>query len=57
MMSWPDLRWRAILDDFPHGGLTHAAFCRRKAISVHTFRKRLYGQKAIAPAIQAISSP
>lgn len=55
MTSSTDLRWRAILDDFQRGGLSHAAFCRRKAISVHTFRKRLYGQKAIAPAIECIA--
>ncbi len=55
MMSSTDVRWRAILGDFQRGGLTHVAFCRRKAISVHTFRKRLYGQKAIAPAIERIA--
>lgn len=55
MTSSTDLRWRAILDDFQRGGLTHAAFRRGHAISVHTFRKRLYGQKAVAPAIERIA--
>ena len=52
MDSWPstDLRWRALLADFRRGRLTHAAFCRQRGISIHSFRKRLYGQKAIVPA-------
>ena len=45
-----DLRWRALLADFRRGGFTHAAFCRQREISIHSFRKRLYGQKPIAPA-------
>jgi hypothetical protein len=46
-----DLRWLALINDFRRSGLTHAEFCRRREISLHTFRKRLYGQKALAPAL------
>jgi hypothetical protein len=46
-----DLRWQALLKDFPRSGLTHLEFCRLRGISLHTFRKKLYGQKAVAPAI------
>ena len=46
-----DLRWNAILNDFRRSGLTHAEFCRDREVSLHTFRKRLYGQKALAPAV------
>jgi hypothetical protein len=46
-----DLRWLALINDFRRSGLTHAEFCRKREISLHTFRKRLYGQKALAPAI------
>ena len=37
-----DLRWNALLRDFRKSGLTHAAFCQLRGISLHTFRKRLY---------------
>lgn len=37
-----DLRWNALLNDFRRSGLTHAEFCRRRGISLHSFRKRLY---------------
>jgi hypothetical protein len=46
-----DLRWLDLINDFRRSGLTHAEFCSRRAISLHTFRKRLYGQKALAPAL------
>jgi len=49
--SATESRWRALLADFHRGGLTHAEFCRRRGVSLHTFRKRLYGQKAVPPAI------
>ena len=41
-----DLRWSAILNDFRRSGLTHAAFCHRRELSIHTFRKRLYAARA-----------
>jgi hypothetical protein len=37
-----DLRWNAILNDFRRSGLTQAEFCRRRQISLHSFRKHLY---------------
>jgi hypothetical protein len=38
-----DPRWNALLDDFRNSGLTHAEFCRRRGVPLHTFRKRLVG--------------
>ena len=52
-----DLRWLALINDFRRSGLTHAEFCRRREISLHTFRKRLYGQKALAPALEPKPAP
>ena len=37
-----DLRWNALLNDFRRSGLTHAEFCQRRGISIHSFRKHLY---------------
>jgi hypothetical protein len=37
-----DLRWNALLNDFRRSGLTQAEFCRRREISLHSFRKHLY---------------
>ena|SRR5438045_3519762 len=37
-----DLRWNALLKDFRRSGLTHAEFCERRGISIHSFRKHLY---------------
>ena len=37
-----DLRWNALFSDFRRSGLTHAEFCHRRGISIHSFRKRLY---------------
>src|SRR3954465_9074037 len=37
-----DTRWNALLNDFRRSGLTHAEFCQRRGISIHSFRKRLY---------------
>ncbi len=56
--SISDLRWHALLNDFRKSGLTHAAFCQLRDISLHTFRKRLYqsrppevtSQRTVAPA-------
>jgi hypothetical protein len=44
-----DLRWNALLNDFRRSGLTHAEFCRRRGISIHSFRKRLYRSPAPKP--------
>jgi hypothetical protein len=37
-----DLCWKALLNDFRRSGLTQAEFCRRRHISLHSFRKHLY---------------
>jgi hypothetical protein len=37
-----DLCWKALLNDFRRSGLTQAEFCRRRQISLHSFRKHLY---------------
>ena len=37
-----DLRWNALLGEFRRSGLTQAEFCRRRQISLHSFRKHLY---------------
>ena len=37
-----DLRWNAFVNDFRRSGLTQAEFCRRRQISLHSFRKQLY---------------
>lgn len=52
-----DFRWRGLINDFQRSGLTHAEFCRRRAISLHTFRKRLYGQKALTPGLERKAEP
>src|SRR5437588_9042404 len=43
-------RWKAILDDFGQSRLTHAEFCRRRGLSLHSFRKRLYDARSQATA-------
>jgi hypothetical protein len=37
-----DLSWNALLNDFRRSGLTQAEFCRRRQVSLHSFRKHLY---------------
>ena len=44
-----DLRWNALLNDFRRSGLTHAEFCERRGISIHSFRKHLYRVPAPKP--------
>ena len=41
-----DLRWKALLNDFRRSGLTQAEFCRRRQVSLHSFRKHLYQPRA-----------
>jgi hypothetical protein len=43
--SISDLRWHALLNDFRKSGLTHAAFCQLRDLSLHSFRKRLYASR------------
>lgn len=38
-------RWRAVIDDFHQAGLKQTEFCRRRGLSLHTFRKYLYGSR------------
>jgi hypothetical protein len=40
--SYAQIYWSAILADFRRSGLTHVEFCRRRRISLHSFRKWLY---------------
>jgi hypothetical protein len=44
-----DLRWNALLNDFRRSGLTQAEFCRRRQISLHSFRKHLYQPRPSKP--------
>jgi hypothetical protein len=44
-----DLRWNALLNDFRRSGLTQAEFCRRREISLHSFRNRLYQPRPSKP--------
>jgi hypothetical protein len=43
--SGRDLYWSAILADFRRSGLTHVEFCRRRHISIHSFRHWLYRRR------------
>jgi hypothetical protein len=43
-------RWRTVIDDFHRSGLRHVEFCARRGLSLHTFRKHLYGSRAVADA-------
>ncbi len=45
-----DLRWNGLLNDFRRSGLTQAEFCRRRQISLHSFRKHLYPPSPSQPA-------
>ena len=45
-----DLRWKALLNDFRRSGLTQAEFCRRRQISLHSFRKHLYQPQPVPTA-------
>jgi hypothetical protein len=45
-----DLRWKSLLNEFRRSGLTQAEFCRRRQISLHSFRKHLYPPRPARPA-------
>jgi hypothetical protein len=51
-----DLRWNALLSDFRRSGLTHAEFCRRRGISIHSFRKHLYQTPAPKPTLPDLTA-
>ena len=52
-----DLRWKALLNDFRRSGLTQAEFCRRRQVSLHSFRKHLYAPRPDQPAPSDDRSP
>jgi hypothetical protein len=52
-----DLRWNALLREFRRSGLTQAAFCERRGISIHSFRKHLYRVPAPKPTPANHPSP
>jgi hypothetical protein len=37
--------WAAVIADFRRSGLTQAEFCRRRHVSIHAFRSRLYSPR------------
>ena len=45
-----DLSWNALLNDFRRSGLTQVEFCKRRGISIHSFRKRLYQRPTPKPS-------
>src|SRR3954453_21326435 len=52
-----DLRWNALLSDFRRSGLPPAEFCRRRGISIHSFRKHLYQTPAPKPTHPDLPAP
>jgi hypothetical protein len=50
-----ELYWAAILADFRRSGLTQDEFCRRRQISLSSFRHRLYRRRPDLPTIPAAS--
>ena len=52
-----DLRWNTLLHDFRRSGLTQAELCRRRQISLHSFRKRLYQPRPSQPTTSVDRSP
>jgi hypothetical protein len=53
----PKRYWSAIMADFNRSGLTQAEFCRRRHISVSSFRSWLYGQRHGFPTAGPSESP
>jgi len=49
--------WAALIADFQRSGLTHAAFCRSRRVSIHAFRYWLYRLRTHAAAPPATSPP
>jgi hypothetical protein len=52
-----DPTWQAAIEDFRRSGLTQAEFCSRRGLSLHTFRKRLYGKPGPSLDQSAAQSP
>ena len=45
-----ELRWNAILNDFRRSGLTQPEFCRRRDISLASFRYQFYKPRSYKPS-------
>jgi hypothetical protein len=45
-----ELRWNAILNDFRRSGLTQPEFCRRRDISLASFRYQFYKPRSSKPS-------
>ncbi len=52
-----DLCWKTLLNEFRRSGLTQAEFCRRRQISLPSFRKHLYQPRPSQPAASDDRSP
>ena len=52
-----NVTWQAIVEDFRVSGLTQAEFCSRRGVSLHTFRRRLYGQPRPSPSPSTTQPP
>jgi hypothetical protein len=52
-----ELYWAAILADFRRSGLTQDQFCRRRPISLHSFRHWLYRRRPDIPTSEAAPAP
>jgi hypothetical protein len=51
-----ELYWTALLTDFRRSGLTQDEFCRRRQISIHSFRHWLYRRRPALPTTPATPS-
>ena len=45
--------WSAVIADFGRSGLTQVEFCRRRHISIHSFRSHLYSPRHRLPLLGA----
>jgi hypothetical protein len=49
--------WSAIIADFHRSGLTHLEFCRRRHVSIHSFRHWLYRRRSDLQPTPSDSGP
>jgi len=49
--------WSAIIADFHRSGLTHVEFCRRRQISIHSFRHWLYRRRPHLRPTPSVPAP
>lgn len=47
----------AVIADFRRSGLTQVEFCRRRHISVHSFRSWLYNLRHDLPSVDSLDTP